>query len=113
MLPPPLLLLSQPGLLLPMPIPQQVIDPVLLEASENLPQSQRVRQSSNPVVQRSLAQPMGQNWVRKRQEAMEIDTISKSLKAQHQEIMEEKKRTCDVIIWFEVRVTSPQLQNVH
>ena len=52
--------------------------------------------------QRTLAQPMGQNWTRNRESALADAAASKSLKTQRQEIDDKKKRTCEVLIWFKV-----------
>jgi hypothetical protein len=45
---------------------------------------------------------MGRNWAHNREDALADAAASKSLKTQRQEIDDKKKRTCEVLIWFEV-----------
>lgn len=52
---------------------------------------------------KSLAQPMGANWSRKREAALAIDAQEKSLKSQNIEMQERMKRTCQLLIWYKVR----------
>ena len=55
---------------------------------------------------------MGHNWVQKHQDAVQEDTLQKSLKTQRQENDEKKKRTCDVRIWFEVSLSITHIDQV-
>jgi len=83
-----------PAALPPAPPPttsHAVIDPALLTTA-NLGRGR----------QRTLAQPMGRNWAHNREDALADAAASKSLKTQRQEIDDKKKRTCEVLIWFEV-----------
>jgi hypothetical protein len=61
-----------------------------------------MEQSRNPERGRSLAQPMGKNWVQKRQDVIKEDTALKLLKTIRQENDEKKKRTCEIRLWFQV-----------
>jgi hypothetical protein len=83
-------------------VTQPAVDPVLLHPSQNPPVPQH-----RPIVpdvgrQRILAQPMGHNWERRRQEAIDADVAVRSAKLEKQELAETKKRTCDLRIWFKV-----------
>jgi hypothetical protein len=71
----------------------QAIDPILISAE----------QSRNSERQRTLAQPMGKNWVQKRRDALKEDAGQKLLKTIRQENDEKKKRTCEIRFWFQVR----------
>jgi hypothetical protein len=83
------------------------IDPALREEhSESNPRA------ANQGRQKSLAQPMGQNWAQKRQYALEEDSVQKSLKMLRQENDEKKKRTCDICIWFQVSLSCNALQSM-
>ena len=68
--------------------------------------------ASNQGHQKSLAQPMGQKWAQKWQYALEEDLVQKSLKTLRQENDEKKKRTCDILIWFQVGVSCNALWKV-
>lgn len=100
---PPLLAgpMTAPPLALPI-APQPAINPALRNPSQNL--SAPPHRPSVPEVgcQRILAQPMGQNWQRRRQEAIDADVAVKSAKIEKQELVETKKWTCDLWIWFKV-----------
>ena len=80
---------------------QAIVDPTLLRTG-NIGSAPSAPVSSGRGRQRTLAQPMGQNWARNREDALNDATASKSLKTQHQEIDDKKKCTCEVLIWFEV-----------
>jgi hypothetical protein len=78
-----------------------IINPAL-STNVNIGTTQSVPASLGRGRQRMLAQPMGQNWARNCDSALADAAASKSLKTRHQEINDTKKRTCKVLIWFEV-----------
>ena len=99
----------QPPVFPPNPAAQhRNIDPMLVLAQP----THHAPVTSNQARHRSLAQPMGHNWVQKHQDAVQEDTLQKSLKTQRQENDEKKKRTCDVRIWFEVSLSITHIDQV-
>jgi len=83
-------------------LPRLAIDPALLNTPQNLPAPQHRPFVPDAGRQRILAQPMGHNWQHRRQEAIDADVAVKSAKIEKRKLVETKKRTCDVRIWFKV-----------
>lgn len=62
---------------------------------------------------RSLAQPMGANWQRQRQEAANTALATKSSKIEKDELEAQKKRTCDFRIWWKVGQASSHPETLY
>jgi hypothetical protein len=77
------------------------IDPKLLATDMALLQTAPA--SSGRGRQQLLAQPMGTHWRERHREAINVKEASKAMKTHRQELDDKKKRTCEVLIWFEVR----------
>ena len=80
-----------------------IIDPALLGSVNRVP-TPSAPATSVQGHQRTLAQPMGRDWSRYHDEALGDAAAVKSLKIQCQEMDDKKKRTCTVLIWFEVNI---------
>ncbi|KAF7975170.1 hypothetical protein HWV62_10359 [Athelia sp. TMB] len=92
-----------------LPPPPSSNAPVLFPSQPNPPPTQTPSSSrltipsapaSSSQIGRSLAQPMGANWQRQRQEAASTALAKKSAKIEKDELEAQKKRTCDFRIWW-------------
>lgn len=59
-----------------------------------------------------LSQPCGPGWTKKRNEATDVRSAVLSQKQQNQEAEERRKRTCTLVIWYQVSVI-PLLCMIH